>query len=464
MSPPGERLGPIALADGVRRRHALCYLFAAFVSIGMFTYLTALSPYIFQVNLAVPEAEQGRLSGRLQFWQEIVMLLVIGGWGALSDRIGRRAVYVAGFVVLALAYALYPFARTPGWLLAYRLVFAIGVAATAAMLATIAGDYPLEASRGRFVGISFFLNGLGSVLFFMVLTRLPAFYADAGAEELWAGRYAYMTVGAIALLAALVMLGLKPGQLAERRHRPALGTLLLEGVKEARNPRVALAYGSAFTARADMAMVTLFLSLWAVQSATAAGASAAESTARAGAVIAIPQATALVSAPLVGWLGDRLDRVVLMMIAFGCAALGYGWVGLTEDPLALSAVPALMLLGIGQSSTILASTVIMGQEARADIRGSVFGVQSFCGGLGILAISLGGGHLYDAEGPGSPFLLIAALNLLVLGWAWRVRRLAPAPHRRFRRHRQCDHEPSAIRNEGRVQNRERESSRHVTRR
>jgi MFS family permease len=426
MSAPGERLGPIALADGVRRRHALCYLFAAFVSIGLFTYLTALSPYVFRVNLAVPDAEQGRLSGQLQFWQEIVLLVVVGGWGALSDRIGRRAVYVAGFVVLALAYALYPFAQSPGWLLAYRLVFAIGVAATSAMLATIAGDYPLETSRGRFVGTSFFLNGLGSVLFFVVLTRLPSLYAGAGADELWAGRYAYLTVAGIALLAAIVMLGLKPGLPAARPHRPSLGMLLREGVMEARNPRVALAYGSAFTARADMAMVTLFLGLWAVQSATAAGASVADSTARAGAVIAISQATALVSAPLVGWLGDRLDRVVLMMIAFGCAALGYGWVGLTADVLAPAAIPALILLGIGQSSTILASTVIMGQEARADIRGSVFGVQSFCGGLGILAISAIGGRLYDAEGPGSPFLLIAALNLVVLGWAWRVKRLPAA--------------------------------------
>ena len=64
MSTGGERLGPILLAEGVRRRHALCYLFAAFVSIGLFTYLTALSPYVFRVNLAIPEAEQGRLSGQ----------------------------------------------------------------------------------------------------------------------------------------------------------------------------------------------------------------------------------------------------------------------------------------------------------------------------------------------------------------------------------------------------------------
>lgn len=427
MSAGGERLGPLLLAEGVRRRHALAYLFAAFVSIGLFTYLTALSPYVFRINLAIPESEQGRLSGQLQFWQEIVLLAVIGGCGALSDRVGRRTVYVAGFAVLALAYALYPFAGSTASLMAYRLVFALGVAATSAMLATIAGDYPLERARGRFVGTSFFLNGLGSVLFFVGLTRLPNVFAGGGADPLWAGRYAYLAVAGIALLAALVMLGLKPGLPVARASRPSLGQLLREGVLAARNPRIALAYGSAFTARADMSMVTLFLGLWAVQAATAAGASAAQATARAGAVIGISQATALVSAPLIGWLGDRVDRVVLMIIAFGLAALGYGWVGLTADVLAPAAIPALVLLGIGQSSTILASTVLMGQEARAEIRGSVFGVQSFCGGLGILAISAIGGWLYDAEGPGSPFALIAMLNLLVLAWAaWVKRSGAPA--------------------------------------
>lgn len=165
MSVGSQRLGPIPLADGVRRSHALCYLFAAFISIGLFTYLTALSPYVFRVNLGIPDGEQGQLSGQLQFWQEIVLLAVIGGWGALSDRIGRRAVYASGFLILAVAYALYPFAESTSTLMAYRLVFALGVAATSAMLATIAGDYPLEQGRARFVGLSFFLNGVGSVLF-----------------------------------------------------------------------------------------------------------------------------------------------------------------------------------------------------------------------------------------------------------------------------------------------------------
>ena len=33
-----------------------------------------------------------------------------------------------------------------------------------------------------------------------------------GVDELWSGRYAYLTVAGIAFLAAIVMTGLKPGR------------------------------------------------------------------------------------------------------------------------------------------------------------------------------------------------------------------------------------------------------------
>lgn len=207
-----QSLGPIRLAAGVMPRHVLCYLFAAFVSIGLFTYFTALTPYLLRVNLGLPQAEHGRVSGDLQFWQEIVLLVTIGLWGAASDRIGRRAVYIAAFLVMALGYGLYAFAGTVGQLLAWRIVIGVGIAGAAAMLSTIIADYPDDGSRGKLTGIAFFLNGIGAVLFFVGLTRLPQMFEARGSSELLAGHYAFLVVTAIALLAGLVMLGLKPGR------------------------------------------------------------------------------------------------------------------------------------------------------------------------------------------------------------------------------------------------------------
>ena len=126
MTEERKTIGPIKLAPGVLPRHVYSYLFAAFVSIGMFTYLIALTPYVLRINLGVSEEEFGRVSGDLQFWQEIVLLGCIGWWGAFSDRVGRRAVYILGFGIMAVAYAAYGFANSVLVLTLVRLLFASG--------------------------------------------------------------------------------------------------------------------------------------------------------------------------------------------------------------------------------------------------------------------------------------------------------------------------------------------------
>jgi MFS family permease len=427
MNEPSARLGPIYLAPGVTRKHVLCFLFASFVTIGLFTYLTLLTPYILNVNLGLAKDQQGQVSGLLQFSQEIIILLCIGWWGAMSDRVGRRAVFIAGFAILALAFALYSFATSVPALVGYRLIYGIGLAAASTMLATVLADYPAERSRGTLIGFSFLLNGLGSVFFFIVLSRLPTLYAGQGADELWSGRLAYLTVAGIALFSAFMMLGLKPGITGKATEKTPILRLLVEGLRAARNPRIALAYGSAFAARADLAMVTLFLSLWVVQQGNAAGLTPVQTAAAGGLAIGISQGVATLFAPVLGILSDRLNRVTVMMIAFGIATVGYGWIGITDSFLTVGwhNVPALAILGMGLSGAILASTLLLGQEATVELRGSIFGVQAFCGALGILVISAGGGWLFDNIGPWVPFLAMAGCNGLIFLGSCLVRVTSP---------------------------------------
>jgi MFS family permease len=425
VSTVSHKIGPIKLAPGVLPRHVFCYLFAAFTSIGLFTYLVALTPYVLTVNLGLPEAEHGRISGDLQFWQEIVLLATLSLWGALSDRIGRRLVYVLGFVIMFLAYGLYAFATTPSELIAYRLVFAVGISASTTCLAAVLADYPQEKSRGTLTGIAFFLNGVGSVVFLVGLTQLPDLFASQGVADLWAGRYAYLSIAGIALLAALVMLGLKPGRPDETEPHTPILTLLLEGVTAVVNVRIGLSYIASFAARMNLVVVALFLFLWIVQAAMAQGATATEATARAGMVVGISQVAALFAAPFLGVLGDKIDRLNLLILTFGFATAGYGWLGVLDDILAATAIPALVLAGIGMSGAQLACTVLLAEESPARLRGSTFGVQAFFGALGILALSAGGGRLFDTVGPNAPFIAIAIANAVVLLGAllWRLMEL-----------------------------------------
>lgn len=421
-APEGHRFGPVRLMPGVLPRHVGAYLWAAFVSIGLFTYATTMQPYLFEVNIGVPVGDRGVVSGDLQFWQEIVTLLCVGLFGAWSDRVGRRAVYVVGFLVTGLAYAAYPFANDLGQLLIYRLIFAIGIAALGGMLATVLADYPVDADRGKLTGISFFLNAVGALLFFAVLTKLPQFYQGYGATETEAGRFAYLSIAAVCVVSALVMLGLKPGRPEQVTERLPLRTLLVQGLEAGKRPRIALAYAASFAARADLVIVALFLSLWVQTAAVADGATPAEASARQGALFGIVQGMAMLWAPFFGWLADKVDRVTLVIIATVLSIIGYGWMGLTPDPaMGAAAFGAAALLGIGQASGILASQVLIGQEAPGAIRGAVIGMVGFFGALGILAISKVGGYAFDEWRPGAPFIIMAAANVILLGFAAWVR-------------------------------------------
>jgi len=417
-----NKFGPVRLMPGVTRGHVAAYLWAAFVSIGIFTYATALQPYLLEVNIGVPAAERGVVSGDLQFWQEIVTLMFVGLFGAWSDRVGRRVVYIIGFLITGLAYAAYPFADDVGQLLIYRLIYAVGIAALGGMLATVLADYPIDADRGKLTGISFFLNAVGALLFFAVLTRLPAMYQGFGATETEAGRFAYLTIAAVCVVSALIMLGLKPGAPEQVTERLPLMTLLRQGLSAGKRPRIALAYAASFAARADLVIVALFLSLWVQTAALADGATAAEATSRQGALFGIVQGIAMLWAPFFGWLADKVDRVTLVIMATVLSVAGYGWMGFTPDPaIGAAAFGAAALLGIGQASGILASQVLIAQEAPGAIRGAVIGMVGFFGALGILAISKIGGIAFDEWRPGAPFIIMAGANVLLLAYAIWVR-------------------------------------------
>ena len=414
--------GPIQLQPGVSTRHVVCYLYAATISIALFTYLMSLTPYILTVNLGIPAAEQGRVIGNLATLQEIVIILCISWWGVLSDRVGRRAVYILGFVLMGMAYTIYSYATSLPQLFAFRIVFALAIAATTTNLAAILADYPTDQTRGKMTGIAFFLNGLGAAASFGALNQLPAVFQAQGMDAMSAGHYAFLIVAGIAFSGAIVMTGLKPGRPEGVTEKPPIRQLLREGLAATRNRRIAVSYIAAFAARADMAIVTLFLIAWVVIAGGAAGLTPAEAQAKAGIYVAVYSLAALVSAPFVGVLADRLDKLTLTFIAFAVAGTGYGWLGLSGDVLAFgSMVPPLIMAGIGQSSTAMAITVLLGEACPKEIRGSVFGLQALFGALGILAISWGGGQLFDLVAPGAPFIAVAIANVTVLGIAFSVR-------------------------------------------
>jgi len=425
--PAGARLGPFWLSPGVTRTNAATLLFGALSTLALVTFVTATQPYLFDV-LGIPQGEQGALAGLLVSLQEGTQVLLAGLIGALSDRTGRRVVYVGGLVFTALSFVIYPLAGSGAELIAYRILYAVGMTAATVMMSTCFAEYTQETTRGRWMGLVGVFNGLGVVLMATVLAKLPLWLGDAGYDSVTAIRYTFWIFAGFTLLLALILrAGLQGHAPRAGRPRLTLWRQAASGLGAARdNPRIALAYLLAFASRGDLVIITTFIFLWVFQAGLEAGLAPGAATAKAGMIFGTAQGMALLWSPVMGVILDRVPRLTGVCIAFGLAGIGYSALGQVADPFGPWMLPASMLAGIGEASAVVAAGVLIGQEAPAPTRGTLIGVFGLCGSLGIVCLTFAGGLVFDAFGRQAPFVMMGIVNFAVLAIALRVRRVSMA--------------------------------------
>ena len=424
----GARLGQIQLATGVSIWHFWTYMYASLICIGMLTNMNFSQPYILAEHLGITDQSiAGMVSGRLTGITEIVSLFLIWPCGMLADRIGRRPVIMLGIGLLGLSYALYPWATEVSHLMYFRIIFGAGVAATAAMTATIQNDYPVETSRGRVIGFSSAFNALGIVFATRLVSALPKWLQDSGMDPVAAGRYAYGAAALVCFVSVLIFrIGLKPGVPAEVRKRPPWIELAKSGFRQARNPRILLAYACAMTSRGDMVVAGLFVSLWATMAVKAAGGEAAVAQYQVFLPFAVIQVFAVVFSFVFGSILDKVNRVVGLMLALVLCVVAYGAMYFVESPLDLKILPLFAVLGCAMAAAMMSSMALIGQEAPPRERGAVIGLMSMFGSVGIILAAGVGGALFSASTPWAPFLLMAGAQAVLLVWALLVWVLAPS--------------------------------------
>jgi MFS family permease len=106
----GYRIGPLEMRPGVTRQHVFTLFFVSYFGIAMMNSVGIMQAYLFNEMLKIPPDQQGALTGTLLVVQELVVILLVGLAGAVSDRVGRPPVFATGFLLLALGYCLYPLA------------------------------------------------------------------------------------------------------------------------------------------------------------------------------------------------------------------------------------------------------------------------------------------------------------------------------------------------------------------
>jgi len=416
----------IDLVPGVTKTNFYSICYGALTTIGLLTFIAYAVPIVLVENLGYQRDNIGTIIGDLAVVAEITLLLVFLPIGLIADKIGRRQVYCFGMLVMGLSYFLFPFANSVGELTLYRIIYAIGMGAATGMLGTVTADYPQNRTRGKMIAVTGILNATGVIVVSIVFAKLPQTFAEMGYDQVTAGTYAlWVVAGMCSITAVVVALGLQKGTPTQEQKRIPYIQQIKEGLAEGQNPRILLAYASAFVARSDLVILGTFLVLWGIATGTDMGMETTEATAKARIVFAIASMSALIASPFIGWIIDRVNRILAVSVCMTLAASGYLSMFFVDNVLSPEARPFFVLLGIGQQCAFFAATTLLGQEAPINKRGAVVGVFNLAGALGILISTGIGGRLYDAINPSAPFIFIGVCNLFVAFFAIYVNKIAP---------------------------------------
>jgi MFS family permease len=422
-APEGRaRIGFLRFAPRITQANAWTFLYLNLMIMPIVSFLSFSQPYVLKEIIGIPAEEQGRITGFLVTMQEIVALCLVGFAGGLSDRFGRRPIYALGVLIAGIGFALYGTANSATDLYIYRFVYAVGVALAGVMIAVTAADYPAEACRGKLAGTTGLLNGLGVLLGTVIFATLPSFLQSQGVSNAMAGRYMLWAMAGLAISTAIVMqLGLAGGTPTGRIRKTSLAQTLRTGIAEgAANPRLLVCYAGAFVSRADLTLIAVFVSLWLQQVARNEGLDGPAALKQATFMFVLIQLSSLLWAPVAGFLLDRYHRLVCVVGALLIAGVGYTLLGLQAQPFSPIGYAGAVLVGMGQMSCILSTTALLGQESPIAVRGSVIGLASLCGAVGILATSFIGGYLFDHVAISAPIVLTGLANLIVFGGALMV--------------------------------------------
>ncbi len=424
----GIRIGPYHFSPKITRINAGVLVFVAMATLMMLTFVNFVQGYVLSEILDIPKNEQGKLTGNLAAFQEVVVIVVMSFVGSLSDKTGRRVLYTIGFVILGLGYAIYPLADSVTQMYIFRIVVAAGSGIVSVTLSACSQDYVMERSRGKWLGLTSLGNGLGVILMSTVLARLPKVFAEAGYNATDAGIYAFWVTGAMCMVFAVItQVGLAGPETLKIRPREPIAKLIREGFAAARNPRIALTYAAGFALRGDLVVVGTFFSLWIIQEGNDRGLPIGQVMARAGILFGLAiQGAAFIWAPVMGWICDRVNRTLGCVISFSLAAVGYLAMGFVGDPFNLwIIVPVCIVLGMGETSNVVAGGSLLGQEAPERIRGSVVGLFNWFGAIGIMVFVGLGGYLFDHAYRNAPFTMMGIVNMVVAVAALLIWRAAP---------------------------------------
>ncbi|MBL8545410.1 MAG: MFS transporter [Hyphomonadaceae bacterium] len=321
-------------------------------------------------------------------------------WGRLSDRIGRKAILIAGLIGGVVSYLWIAHASTVYDLGAARLFGGLMAGNVGAAFAA-AADLADDKTRARNMGI------LGAAVGFGFIAG-PAFGAflighEPTRESFVTVCYASAGLAALAALAAVVFFreSLTPESRTQKGEiRASRLTLLTSRASLLRFVVVMF-----LTIAAQALMETTF-GLWADAELKWGPREVGWTLAALGVGAVLLQGGGAGRAARI--LGERMT----LLIGLALFAAGFAGLAVSHTAQTMAASLTALVIGIGLATPAL-NALIAAQAAEGE-RGEVMGLSQSASALGRVAGPLGAGVLFDQLGSGAPFAVAAVLIIAAL--------------------------------------------------
>lgn len=431
--PPTRKfLWIVPISPDVHPIQLFFFLFAVFTSLSVIVFVSAGTSWILTGILGISDSS-GDITGSLSTYSEIMSIVAVVFWGTMSDTIEKRTIMSISLGIMGVCAIGYPFVKNvyPDALM-LRLCYSVGTAGTTAMMAAMMVQVA-QGKGGLVSGMIGAVSGLGAIFTAFCLFEVPSLlnkqYQFQDSNE--STRVGFGIIGGVTVAIAIILWFLMPRKGSNkpvlpnmsvsnfRYHAANYFVRIYKGAKEAKDPRIALAFVTSFFARADEIIITNFISLWVTQYYIDSGVCRVQSSCyqamgSTGTMTGIAQAVALVATPFFGAASEYAAKEIPVIIAGIVGACGCIPFAFSIDPTSSSAMAFVVLIAIGEYGMIVSGmALISSNRIKPDIHGSVAGAYSFFGAVGIIILSKVGGKLFDVWMKGAPFLLLGIGHILV---------------------------------------------------
>jgi len=352
--PAGAGVGPPA-PDG-RARRARWAIIAVPGVLYFLSYFHRIAPVVVAGDLMRAFNASASAVGNLSAIYPYCFAAMALPGGSLADSLGPRRTLTLGALGMSLGSILFALAPSFGWAFTGRLLVGLGASVVLLAWLRLAAEW---FRPNEFATISGLSQSVGSVGGLVGTTPLALLVEEAG----WRG--SFLAIGAATLAVAvlcLVMvrdrpadLGLPPVTPDRPAAAPSLRAVLAGIPSVGRNPRTWVAV---LTSTGVYSAFLAFFGLWGVGYLTQVYGLTRVTAAN---LVALGALGLLVSAPLVGWLSDRVlgRRRLPLLVITGLYAAAWALLALPGAPIPAGWLgPVCFALGVGSGAVVVVFALV----------------------------------------------------------------------------------------------------------